>query len=113
MSSPRTRLRFVTEGLLTRRLLDDPELRGVGAVVLDEIHERHIATDLALALLRRLQRGARPDLRVCAMSATLEAEPLRRFLDDCAGVRSEGRLHPIEIEHLSAPDDRPLHEQVT
>jgi ATP-dependent helicase HrpB len=113
VSSPRTRLRFVTEGLLTRRLLDDPALRGVGAVVLDEIHERHVATDLALALLRRLQRGARPDLRVCAMSATLEAEPLTDFLDGCASVRSEGRLHPIEIEHLPQPDDRPLHEQVT
>jgi ATP-dependent helicase HrpB len=120
VSSPRTRLRFVTEGLLTRRLLSDPRLGGVGAVVLDEIHERHVATDLALALLRRLQRGARPDLRVCAMSATLEAEPLREFLGGgpggdgpCAGVLSEGRLHPIHIEHLPEPDDRPLHEQVT
>jgi ATP-dependent helicase HrpB len=117
VSSPRTRLRFVTEGLLTRRLLADARLAGVGAVVLDEIHERHVVTDLALALLRRLQRGARPDLRVCAMSATLEAEPLRAFLGDggagCASLRSEGRLHPIDIEHLPAPDDRPLHEQVT
>jgi ATP-dependent helicase HrpB len=113
VSSPRTRLRFVTEGLLTRRLLSDPRLAGVGAVVLDELHERHVATDLALALLRRLQRGARPDLRVCAMSATLEAEPLCAFLGDCASVRSEGRLHPIEIEHLPAPDERPLAEQVT
>jgi ATP-dependent helicase HrpB len=113
VSSPRTRLRFVTEGLLTRRLLSDPELRGVGTVVLDELHERHVATDLALALLRRLQLGARPDLRLCAMSATLEAAPLRAFLGDCVGVRSEGRLHPIDIEHLPTPDDRPLHEQVT
>ncbi len=113
VSSPRTRLRFVTEGLLTRRLLSDPRLVGVGAVVLDEIHERHVATDLALALARRLQRGARPDLRVCAMSATLEAEPLAAFLDGCASLRSEGRLHPIDVEHLPTPDDRPLHEQVT
>ncbi|HTA19526.1 MAG TPA: ATP-dependent helicase HrpB [Polyangia bacterium] len=113
VSSPRTRLRFVTEGLLTRRLLGDPKLTGVGAVVLDEFHERHVATDLSLALLRRLQTGARPDLRVCAMSATLEAEPLRAFLGGCAGVRSEGRLYPIEIEHLPTPDDRPVHEQVT
>jgi ATP-dependent helicase HrpB len=113
VSSPRTRLRFVTEGLLTRRLLSDPRLGGVGAVVLDELHERHVATDLALALLRRLQQGARPDLRVCAMSATLEAEPLRAFLGDCPGVRSLGRLHPIEIEHLPNADERPLHEQVT
>jgi ATP-dependent helicase HrpB len=113
VSSPRTRLRFVTEGMLTRRMLSDPRLEGVGAVVLDEIHERHVAADLALALLRRLQRGARPELRVCAMSATLEAEPLRAFLDDCAAVRSEGRLHPIDVEHLPTPDERPLHEQVT
>jgi ATP-dependent helicase HrpB len=113
VSSPRTRLRFVTEGLLTRRLLGDPGLAGIGAVVLDEIHERHVATDLGLALLRRLQRGARPDLRVCAMSATLEAEPLRAFLGDCASVRSEGRLHPIEIDHLESADERPLHQQVT
>jgi ATP-dependent helicase HrpB len=113
VSSARTRLRFVTEGLLTRRLLSDSRLSGIGAVVLDEIHERHVATDLGLALLRRLQRGARPDLRVCAMSATLEAEPLRAFLGDCAAVRSEGRLHPIEIEHLEAADERPLHQQVT
>jgi ATP-dependent helicase HrpB len=112
VSSPRTRLRFVTEGLLTRRLLSDPSLRGVAAVVLDEFHERHVATDLALALVRRLQLGARPDLRVCAMSATLEAAPIREFLGDCAGVRSEGRLHPIDVEHLDAPDDRPLADQV-
>jgi ATP-dependent helicase HrpB len=113
VSSPRTRLRFVTEGLLTRRLLADPRLTGIGAVVLDEFHERHVATDLAVALLRKLQRTTRPELRVCAMSATLEAEPLRSFLDDCASIRSEGRLHPIEIEHLPGPDHRPLHEQVT
>jgi ATP-dependent helicase HrpB len=112
VSSPRTRLRFVTEGILTRRLLGDPTLAGVGAVVLDEIHERHVATDLALALLRRLRRGARPDLRLCAMSATLEAEPLADFLG-AAAVRSEGRLFPVEIEHLPAPDDRPLADQVT
>ena len=77
---PRTRLRFMTEGLFVRRLLADPELRGVSAVVLDELHERHVATDLALAWLRRLREGARPDLAVVAMSATLEAEPVRAFL---------------------------------
>jgi ATP-dependent helicase HrpB len=122
VSSPRTRLRFVTEGLLTRRLVADPQLSGVGAVVLDEIHERHVATDLALALLRRLRATTRPDLRLCAMSATLEAEPLRAFLDGaggCALVRSEGRLHEVAVEHLADADvaaagarDRPLAAQV-
>ncbi len=112
VTSPRTRLRFVTEGLLTRRLLSDPRLSGVAAVVLDELHERHVATDLALALLRRLQTSTRPDLRICAMSATLEATPLRAFLGDCPGLRSEGRLFPVAIEYAKEETDRPLHEQV-
>jgi ATP-dependent helicase HrpB len=113
VTSKRTRLRFVTEGLLVRRLLDDPRLDGIGALVLDELHERHVATDLALALGRRLQQGARPDLRLCAMSATLDAAPLAAFLGGCPTVRTEGRLYPVEIEHLPAPDERPLAVQVT
>jgi ATP-dependent helicase HrpB len=112
VSGPGTRLRFLTEGILVRRLLADPTLRGVAAVVLDEFHERHLATDLSLGLLRALQRGPRPDLRLLVMSATLDADPVRAFLDDCPLVRSEGRAFPIEIEHLPQPDDRPPHEQV-
>src|ERR671916_1112528 len=73
VAGPRTRLRFLTEGVLTRRLLSDRRLTNVGAVVLDEFHERHLQADLALALLRRLQRGPRPDLRLVVMSATLTA----------------------------------------
>ena len=91
-AGPRTRLRFLTEGVLTRRLLADPELLGVGAVVLDEFHERHLEGDLALALLRRLQGARRPDLRLVVMSATLAGEPIARFLDGCPVLRSEGRL---------------------
>jgi ATP-dependent helicase HrpB len=96
-AGPRTRLRFLTEGVLTRRLLADPELRGVGAVVLDEFHERHLEGDLALALLRRLQGARRPDLRLVVMSATLAGEPIARFLDSCPVLRSEGRLFDLEI----------------
>src|SRR4029450_11054159 len=70
-----TRARFVPGGILVRRLIGDPQLRGVAAVILDEFHERHLATDLSLALLRALQRGPRPDLRLLVMSATLEAAP--------------------------------------
>src|SRR5271166_5923090 len=66
-----TRLRFLTEGILTRRLISDPQLAGVDAVVLDEFHERHLESDLALAMLRRLQTTRRPDLRLIVMSATL------------------------------------------
>ncbi len=120
VGGPRTRLRFMTEGLFVRRLLADPQLRGVSAVVLDELHERHVATDLALAWLRRLREGGRPDLAVVAMSATLEAEPVRAFLAGGAGrrattVRSEGRRFEVAIEHLTvaqASEDRPLERRI-
>ena len=96
---PRTRLRFVTEGILTRRLLSDPHLEGVAAVVLDEFHERHLEGDLALALLKRLQR-TRPDLRIVVMSATLDAGPVAQYLEGCPIVRSEGKLFDLSIQHL-------------
>lgn len=95
----RTRLRFLTEGVLTRRLLSDPELRGVDTVVLDEFHERHLDGDLALAMLRRLQRGRRPDLRLVVMSATIEAAPVAEFLGGCPVLRSEGRLFALGISY--------------
>jgi ATP-dependent helicase HrpB len=99
VSGPRTRLRFLTEGVLTRRLLSDPALTGIGTVVLDEFHERHLEGDLALALLRRLQRGPRPDLRLVAMSATLDAAPVAAYLGGARVMRAEGRRHPLEIEY--------------
>ncbi len=103
VAGPRTRLRFVTEGLLTRRLVSEPGLPGVGVVVLDEFHERHLQGDLALALLRRLQETTRPDLKLVAMSATLDAAPVARFLD-APSIRSEGRLFEVAVEHLSPAD---------
>ncbi|HYQ40751.1 MAG TPA: ATP-dependent helicase HrpB [Polyangiaceae bacterium] len=112
VSSARTRIRYATEGLVLRRLLADPTLRGVGAVILDEFHERHLATDLLLVLLDRLSRTQRPDLILLVMSATLDAEPVARFLGDCPRVRSEGRMFPVDIEFLSKPDDRPLEKQI-
>ncbi len=99
VSGPRTRLMFLTEGVLTRRLLSDPSLTGVSVVVLDEFHERHLDSDLALALLRRLQVGGRPDLRVVVMSATLDAVPIARFLGHCPVLRSEGRLFSLQIDY--------------
>jgi ATP-dependent helicase HrpB len=112
VSSRRTRVRYVTEGILLRRLLKDPELEGVSAVVLDEFHERHLETDLLLTLLFRLKRTVRPDLGLLVMSATLEAGPVAAYLGDCPRFSSEGRLFPIQIEHLPAADDRPLEKQV-
>jgi len=111
VASPATRVRFVTEGVLTRRLLSDPDLRGVGAVVLDEFHERHLPTDLGLALLRRL-RERRPGLRLVVMSATIDPGPVARFLADAPVLTSEGRLFPVELEQLPAADSRPLEAQV-
>lgn len=111
VAGARTRLRFVTEGILTRRLLSAPKLPRIGAVVLDEFHERHLQADLALALLRRLQRESRPDLKLVLMSATLDAASAARFLE-CPTLRSEGRRFEVEVEHLAREDDGPLAAQV-
>lgn len=105
------RLTYLTEGLFTRRLLSDPELRGVGAVVLDEFHERHLDTDLALVMLDRLRTGPRPDLAVVVMSATLDGARVSDWLGGQV-IRSKGRLHPVHVEHLEREDGRRLEEQV-
>ena len=114
-----TRLWFLTEGVLLRRLRDDPELDGVAAVVLDEFHERSLDADLALALLRQLQirRAARGQtLRLIVMSAALDAEPVARFLADPVRLRTEGRSFPVEVEYPSARsrnrDELPLERKV-
>ena len=109
---PKTRLSFVTEGVLGRRLLSDPTLRDVGVVVLDEFHERHLSADISLALLRRLQQGPRPDLKLVVMSATLEAAPISAYLDGCPTLRSEGRRFDVSLEYLPTADDRYLDAQV-
>jgi ATP-dependent helicase HrpB len=109
-TSAATRIELVTEGVLTRRLLGDPELRGVGCVIVDEFHERHLDGDLALALVARL-RAKRPELALVVMSATLDAEPVAAFLD-APIIRSEGRTFPVTIEHAAQPDDRQLGKQV-
>jgi ATP-dependent helicase HrpB len=106
VSGPRTRLRFLTEGVLTRRLLSDPELAGVGTVILDEFHERHLDTDLALALLRRL-----PNIHLIGMSATLDAAPVAKYLGGCPVLRSEGKLFELTIEN-TPHSPAPLEEQV-
>ncbi|SPE38408.1 ATP-dependent helicase HrpB [Candidatus Sulfopaludibacter sp. SbA3] len=111
VSGPRTRLRFLTEGVLTRRLLSDPLLERAGCVVLDEFHERHLEGDLALALLRRLQRTKRPDLRLVVMSATLDAAPIAEYLGGARVMRSEGRQYPLEIEY-TPHSAAPLEQQV-
>jgi ATP-dependent helicase HrpB len=102
-TSPRTRLQFLTEGLLAKRLQNDPELSDVGAVVLDEFHERSQHTDLALGLLFELQQLARPDLRIVVMSATLDAERVSTYLGDAPVVKVKGRTYPVDVHHSARP----------
>ncbi len=108
--SAATRIEVITEGLLLRRLLADPGLAGVAAVILDEVHERSLEADLALALLRDLQILLRPDLRLIAMSATAESDRLAAHLD-AAVITCAARPHPVEISHagrdLVGPRDLP------
>lgn len=106
--SKRTRLEVVTEGILTRRLQADPELTGVGLVILDEFHERSLNADLALALCRDAQRGLRPTLRLLVMSATLEAEPLAELLGGVPVIRCSGRSYPVTIRYLPQDPEGPL-----
>ncbi len=108
-TSPRTRLVFMTEGILTRRLMSDPTLEGVGAVILDELHERHLHTDIALALVAHLRRTRRPELRVVAMSATLDAKPVAALLDAEEFV-CDVPAHPVSVDY--APSREPLEVQV-
>jgi len=98
VASAKTRIRFVTEGVLLRQMLADPELRGVSALVFDEFHERHLYGDITLARALDLQNGPdarRPDLKLIVMSATLDTAALERHLAPCELLRSEGRTHPV------------------
>ncbi len=109
----RTRVRYVTYGVLLRRLLETPQLDNVGLVILDEFHERQLSSDLVFALLRHLQTVHRQDLKLLVMSATLDAPAVAHFLDDCPCLLSEGRLFEVRIEHQSGADDRSLAKQIT
>ncbi|HEY4360807.1 MAG TPA: ATP-dependent helicase HrpB [Bryobacteraceae bacterium] len=111
VSSPRTRIRFLTEGVLTRRLLSDALLPQVSAVILDEFHERHLEGDLALAVLKRLQSTRRPDLKLIVMSATLDAAPVALYLNQAPVLRSEGKLYDLVIEY-TPHSPAPLEDQV-
>ncbi|HEY8610838.1 MAG TPA: helicase-related protein, partial [Roseomonas sp.] len=108
--SDRTRVEVVTEGLLVRRLQSDPGLDGVSAVLFDEAHERHLDTDLGLALCLDLQRALRPELRLLAMSATLDAAGFGTLLG-APVIESAGRAYPVAIHHrprdIKEPRDLP------
>jgi ATP-dependent helicase HrpB len=101
--SDKTRIRFVTEGVLLRQLLQDSQLKNVSAILFDEFHERHLYGDITLARALDLQQSSRPDLKLIVMSATLETARLETFLEPCAMLKSEGRAYPVDIEYLPRP----------
>ncbi len=98
--SERTRIRFVTEGILLRQMSFDATLRGVSAIVFDEFHERHLYGDISLARAIQIQQTARPDLKIVVMSATLDAGALRTYLAPCEVLVSQGRSFPVRVEYL-------------
>ncbi len=104
---PDTRIEVLTEGMLVRQLQSDPELTGVGLVIFDEFHEQSLQAELALTLCLDLCRGLRDDLRLLAMSATLDESRVARAMEGEV-VRCDGGLHPVTIEHLARPAGDPL-----
>ncbi|MGH7956384.1 MAG: helicase-related protein, partial [Opitutaceae bacterium] len=98
--SERTRIRFVTEGILLRQMSFDAKLRGISAIVFDEFHERHLYGDISLARAFQIQQADRPDLKIIVMSATLDAGGLKNYLAPCEVLASQGRSFPVRIEYL-------------
>ena len=110
---PATRIEVVTEGILTRLLLDQPELDRYGAILFDEFHERSLQADVGLALCVESQRLVRPDLRLLVMSATLDCGPVSELLGDAPIIISEGRMFAVETRYLTRPLTGPLEAAVT
>lgn len=112
IQGPHTKILYLTEGMLLRLLPRNPGMMQVAAVILDEFHERRLNTDVALAVLRQLQKTRRPDLKLIVMSATLETEALQNYLDQPPLIRLEAQRHPVSIDHLPLPSSERLEEQV-
>ena len=110
-TSAATRIEVVTEGILTRLIQDDPELAGIGAVLFDEFHERHLAGDLGAALALDVHGTLRPDLRLVVMSATLDGERIAQWLD-APRISSPGRSFPVRVEHPPARTQETLEQHL-
>ena len=109
--SAATRIEVVTEGILTRLIQDDPELTGIGAILFDEFHERHLAGDLGIALALDVQATLRPDLRIVVMSATLDGERMAHWLD-APRISSPGRSFPVQVEYPPARAQETLEQHL-
>ncbi|MHA6722013.1 ATP-dependent helicase HrpB [Sphingomonas sp. RS2018] len=103
--SAATRVTVVTEGIFVARIQSDPELAGISAVLFDEVHERSLDSDFGLALALDVQAALRPDLRIVAMSATLDGARFAALLDDAPVIQSEGRSHPLTLHHIGRAAD--------
>ena len=101
--SAATRICYVTEGVLLRRMLADPDLDGVRAIVFDEFHERHLYGDITLARALQIQESTRPDLLIIVMSATLDVSTVEKYLQPCVVLSSEGRTYAVTTEYLTKP----------
>ena len=98
--SSATRICYATEGVLLRRMLAEPDLPGVNAIVFDEFHERHLYGDITLARALEIQEATRPDLTLIVMSATLDVAAVEKYLEPCAVLSSAGRAYPVALEYL-------------
>jgi ATP-dependent helicase HrpB len=110
--SARTKIEVITEGIFTRMILDDPALSSVAAVLFDEFHERSLDADLGLAFALDAQQALRPDLRILAMSATLDGARVAELLGQCPVIESEGRAYPIETRYRPRDPSRRLEEVI-
>ncbi len=113
-SSPATRLTYLTEGMFIKRLISNPRLENVSAIFLDEFHERHVQTDLAFGLIRRLQQSGRPDLKLILMSATVSGDFLRSKIPDVEVIQAPGRVFSVATEYFELVEQtgmRKLHDR--
>jgi len=105
VTSPGTRIKFVTEGILLRQMLSNPSLKGISTILFDEFHERHLYGDITLVRALQIQESTRPDLKIGVMSATLAAESLEKYLHPCGTLSSQGRMFSVTTEYLAKPFD--------
>jgi ATP-dependent helicase HrpB len=110
VSSRDTRILYVTEGILLRQMQENAALPGVGVLVFDEFHERHLEGDVALARARQIQQSSRPDLKIIVMSATLETGLLKEYLQPVEVLESPGKMFPVSLEYLPKPSEAPAWE---
>lgn len=110
--SAATRVTVVTEGIFVNRIQADPELAGVSAVLFDEVHERSLDSDFALALALDAQAGLRPDLRLVAMSATLDGARFSNLMEDAPVIESEGRSHSLELHHVGRSSEARIEDEM-